>query len=203
MNKHFNTFHWLGVAATWVCLSLGLPSIAQPKNAGQNQYGAGLGKLLTTERERIKIDNLRFNNNTPEPFKVQEKEEAPVYVEPPKPWHIEGISNRPSRPVGQRISVWIDGQVYTEDELPKGLSIVRNAQGEVIGLNSVVSKGKIEFAKIGDSITRPQTAEEAKAIELAAQKQQQKLAAKPAEKSDEKPAEKLIDKLLDKLPFKP
>ncbi len=203
MKKHFSTFHIVGIAVTWLCLSQALPSLAQPKNPGQNQYGAGLGKLLTTERERLKIDNLRFNNNTPEPVKVQEKEALPAIVLPPQRWLIEGVSHRPSRPAGQRTSIWIDGQVYTEEELPKGLSLVRNTQGEVIGLNSVVSKGKTEFAKIGDSITRPQTAEEAKAIEIAAQKQQQKLAAKPVEKSDEKPAEKLIEKLLDKLPFKP
>jgi hypothetical protein len=203
MKKYFSTFPRIDLVAIWLCFCLALPSFAQPKNPGQNQYGAGLGKLLTTERERVKIDNLRFNNSTPEPVKVQEKEEAPVIVAPPQRLLIEGVSQRPSRPAGQRTSIWIDGQVYTEDELPKGLSIVRNSQGEVIGLNSVVSKGKIEFAKIGDSITRPQTAEEAKAIELAAQKQQQKLAAKPIEKSDEKPAEKLLDKLLEKLPFKP
>jgi hypothetical protein len=190
MSKHCKTSSRFGVAAVWLCLILALPNFAQTKNAGQNQYGAGLGKLLTTERERVKIDNLRFNNTTPEPVKVQDKEEAPIFVAPPKPWQIEGISHRPSRPLGQRTSIWIDGQVYTEDELPKGLSIVRNAQGEVIGLNSVVSKNRVEFAKIGDSITRPQTEDEAKVIELLEQKKMQKLAEKPIEKTAEKPKEK-------------
>lgn len=143
--------------------------LAHAQTAEQKRYGSGLGKLLTTERERIKIDNLRFNI-APEAVKVVAVKAAePVKVaEAPKPWRIDGISNRPNRPLGQRISVWLDGQVYSESDLPQGLSIVRNAQGEVVGLNSIVSKGKVEFANIGDSINRPQTAEEAKAIELAA-----------------------------------
>lgn len=179
--------------ASWVFLfSTTEASFAQTlaPNTGQNHYGAGLGKLLTTERERVKIDNLRFNI-APEPVKAQAKEEeALAIVEPPKPWRIDGISSRPNRPQGQRISVWIDGQVYAEEALPQGLSLVRNAQGEVIGLNSVVSKGNVEFAKIGDSITRPQTAEEAKAIELAAQKLLQKTIEKSVEKLDAKPSDK-------------
>ena len=155
-----------------VLLTAGL---AYAQSASSNQYGVGLGKLLTTERERVKIDHLRFNK-APEPSKKAVKEvvkevvkkETPIMVEAPKPWRIDGISNRPNRPLGQRISVWIEGQVYPEDALPQGLSVVRNAAGEVIGLNSVVGKGTTEFAKIGDSITRPQTAEEAKAIEKSA-----------------------------------
>jgi hypothetical protein len=194
MIKHLHIARALGVIGVSLSIGIALPSRAQPKVTGQNQYGIGLGKLLTTERERVKIDNLRFNI-APAPVKVQAKEvETPVYIEPPKPWRIEGISNRPSRPPGQRVSVWIEGQVYTEEELPKGLSIVRNSQGEVIGLNSIVSKSKVEFAKIGDSITRPQTAEEAKAIELAANKP------KPP---PEKPAEKPAEMVTGKPPLKP
>jgi hypothetical protein len=137
----------------------------QAKNVGQNRYGMGLGRLLTSERERTKIDDLRFN--VVEQAKAA-KEEAVAIEEAPQLLHIDGITQRPDRPVGQRISVWINGRVYAEDALPYGLSVARNARGEVTGLNSVVSKGKTEFAKIGDDITRPQTAAEAQAIELAA-----------------------------------
>jgi len=133
----------------------------QIKNAGQNRYGTGLGRLLTSERERAKIDDLRFN--VVEQVKAA-KEEA---EEGPKLLHIDGITQRPDRPVGQRVSVWINGKVYAENELPYGLTIVRNVKGEVTGLNSVVSKGKIEFAKIGDDIPRPQTVAEIQATERA------------------------------------
>lgn len=135
---------------------------AQYRNSGQTRYGTGLGRLLTSERERTKIDDLRFN--VVEQVKAAKEE----IEEGPKLLRIDGISHRPDRPVGQRTSIWIDGRVYAENELPYGLSIVRNSKGEVIGLNSVVSKGKTEFAKIGDDITRPQTPAEAQAIELAA-----------------------------------
>jgi hypothetical protein len=135
---------------------------AQAKNLGQTRYGTGLGRLLTSERERAKIDDLRFN--VVEQAKAV-KEEAD---EGPKLLHINGITQRPDRPAGQRVSVWINGRVYAENELPYGLTVVRDGRGEVTGLSSVVSKGKTEFAKIGDDITRPQTAAEAQAIELAA-----------------------------------
>jgi hypothetical protein len=144
------------------------------RNIGQTRYGTGLGKLLTTERERVKIDNMRFNS-APEPTPKTATQE--VVVEVPMLWHIDGISHRPNRPLLQRTSVWINGRVYAEDELPHGLSMVRNATGLVIGLNSVVSKNKTEFAKIGEDITRPQTAAEAQAIDFAAT-----LARKPPEK---------------------
>ena len=135
----------------------------QAINTGQTRYGTGLGRLLTSERERSKIDDLRFKAVNPiVAAKVEMADEGPQLL------RIDGVSHRPDRPAGQRTSVWISGRVYAENELPYGLSIVRNAKGEVIGLNSVVSKGKTEFAKIGDDITRPQTAAEAKTIELAA-----------------------------------
>lgn len=145
-------------------LGLAEPSAAtaQTKNLGQTRYGTGLGRLLTSERERIKIDDLRFN------VVAQVKAAKEETDEDPKLLHIDGITQRPDRPAGQRISVWINGRVYAESELPYGLTIVRSASGAVTGLNSVLSKGKTEFAKIGDDITRPQTAAEAQAIELAA-----------------------------------
>ncbi len=138
------------------------PNAAQTRNLGQTRYGTGLGRLLTSERERTKIDDLRFN--VVEQVKAAKEE----VDEGPKLLHLDGITQRPDRPVGQRTSVWINGRVYAENELPYGLTIVRNTQGEVAGMNSVVSKGKTEFAKIGDDITRPQTPAEAQAIELAA-----------------------------------
>jgi hypothetical protein len=135
---------------------------AQARNLGQTRYGTGLGRLLTSERERTKLDDLRFN--VVEQVKAAKAEQE----EGPKLLHIDGITQRPDRPARQRTSVWINGNPYAEKELPYGLTIVRSASGEVTGLNSVVSKGKTEFAKIGDDITRPQTAAEAQAIELAA-----------------------------------
>ena len=135
---------------------------AQSRNLGQTRYGTGLGRLLTSERERTKIDDLRFYVVEQVKAAKEEQEEGPKLL------HIDGITQRPDRPAGQRTSVWINGNLYAEKELPYGLTIVRNANGEVTGLNSVVSKGKTEFAKIGDDITRPQTAAEAQAIELAA-----------------------------------
>ncbi len=135
---------------------------AQARNLGQTRYGTGLGRLLTSERERTKIDDLRFNVVEQVKAAKEEQEEGPKLL------RIDGITQRPDRPAGQRTSVWINGNLYAENELPYGLTIARNAKGEVTGLNSVVSKGKTEFAKIGDDITRPQTAAEAKAIELAA-----------------------------------
>ena len=145
---------------------------AQTRNLGQTRYGTGLGRLLTSERERTKIDDLRFSEIEQVKAAKEEQEEGPKLL------HIDGITQRPDRPVGQRTSVWINGNLYAEKELPYGLTIVRNANGEVTGLNSVVSKGKTEFAKIGDDITRPQTAAEAQAIEFAAM-QPKKPAAQP------------------------
>jgi hypothetical protein len=154
---------------------MAVTSVQPPqRNMGQTRYGTGLGKLLTTERERVKIDNLRFNN-VPDPTPKTTAQE--IVIEVPMLWHIDGISHRPNRPPMQRTSVWINGRVYAEDELPHGLSMVRNETGLVIGLNSVVSKNKTEFAKIGEDITRPQTAAEAQAIDFAAT-----LARKPPEK---------------------
>ncbi len=135
-------------------------AFAQTKNLGQTRYGIGLGRLLTSERERTRIDDLRFN------VAEQTKAAKEEVDEGPKLLRIDGITQRPDRPVGQRTSVWINGKVYGESELPYGLSIVRNAKGDVTGLNSVVSKGKTEFAKIGDEITRPQTPAELQAMEL-------------------------------------
>ncbi len=132
--------------------------------AGQVRYGTGLGRLLTSESERTKFDNARFNIVTEEVNAAQEK---PV-IRLPQKYHIDGITERPERPAGLRTNVWLDGNPYAEADLPQGLSFVRNQAGEVIGMNSIVSKGKVEFAKIGDDITRPQTAEEAQAIEAAA-----------------------------------
>ena len=148
---------------------------AQTRNIGQTRYGTGLGRLLTSERERTKIDDLRFSEIQQVKAAKEEQEEQ---TEGPKLLHIDGITQRPDRPAGQRTSVWINGNLYAEKELPYGLTIVRSASGEVIGLNSVMSKGKTEFAKIGDDITRPQTAAEAQAIELAAT-QPKKLAVQP------------------------
>jgi hypothetical protein len=139
------------------------------KNSGQIRYGTGLGRLLTSERERSKIDDVRFN--VIEQIKVEE--------EGPKLLHIDGVSNRPDRPKGQRISVWINGRPYAESDLPQGLTLVRNAKDEVIGINSIVSKGKTEFAKIGEDVTRPQTPAEAEAAALAAARATQKITQQP------------------------
>jgi hypothetical protein len=117
------------------------------------RYGQGLGRLLTTEAERAKMDDLRFNIAPP----PKPKEETG-----PPQLQIDGISNRPDRPQGQRITIWLDGRAYLEQELPAGLKLVRSASGDITGLSSQIRKGKTEFAKIGDLITRPQTADEAK-----------------------------------------
>lgn len=154
--------------------SLYLP---QPTSA-QTRYGTGLGRLLTTEQERTRIDNRRFNV-------VEAVKETKTYIETaPDLLLIEGLTYRPDRPEGQRVSIWINGQVYAENALPAGLRLVRNSKGEVIGLNSVVAKGKTEFAKIGDSITRPQTTSEAQAAQAAEQAQKQ--ADKPVKKPEGK-----------------
>jgi hypothetical protein len=134
----------------------------------QTRYGKGLGRLLTSESERTRIDQMRFHTAavvTAAPTK-EKVEEAPVRLS------IEGITNRPSRPAGQRINIWINGKPYAESDLPQGLSLVRSASGEVMGVNSLVGNGKTEFAKIGDSITRPQTPEEAKAANAALTKKE-------------------------------
>ena len=133
-------------------------TIPQPPS---ERYNSGLGRLLTTEIERAKIDDLRFNVKPPEPPKIVQE------VGPPQ-LQLDGISVRPDRPLGQRVTVWIDGRAYPENALPIGLSIVKNSSGEVMGINSKIGKGKTEFAKIGTLITRPQTADEAKALEQGA-----------------------------------
>jgi hypothetical protein len=134
--------------------------------SAQTRYGKDLGRLLTSPSERLRLDDIRFN--TPALAVVAEKPK--VEIEPPAVLSIGGISNRPDRPAGQRISVWINGRPFAESDLPPGLTLVRNASGEVIGMNSKIGNGKTEFAKIGDNITRPQTAEEAKAAENLASK---------------------------------
>jgi len=139
---------------------------AAMKNQGHVRYGTGLGRLLTSERERSKIDDVRFN--------VIEQTKA--VEEGPKLLHIDGISHRPDRPKKERVTVWINGRPYAESDLPYGLTLVRNTKDEVIGVHSAVSKNKVEFAKIGDDVTRPQTAAEAEAASLTAVRAAQKAA---------------------------
>lgn len=126
-------------------------------SAQNKQYGLGLGRLLTSEFERGKLDEVRFNKTAP-----------PAVYEGPPQLNIDGITQRPGQPKGKDITVWIDRRAYLESELPSGLSLVRDASGKVIGLNSKQGNNKIEFAKIGEAISRPQTPEEAKAIAQAA-----------------------------------
>lgn len=145
----FSLFN-LCITSAWAQTAAIAPS-AKPV---QQHYGQGLGRLLTTEAERAKIDDLRFNIAPPPPKQREE-------VGPPQ-LQIDGISQRPDRPPGQRVTVWIDGRAYPENALPQGLKLVRAANGEVTGITSQTGKNKTEFAKIGDVITRPQTADEAK-----------------------------------------
>ncbi|MDI9334854.1 MAG: hypothetical protein QM533_10810 [Cytophagales bacterium] len=158
----------LGLVASvlTLALTLAIGCIAAAAHA-QVRYGLGLGRLLTTESERSRIDDNRFNVKAV--ALIEAKIKTAVEVEVPSVLRIEGLSHRPDRPAGQRISVWINGKPFAEASLPYGLSLVRNNKGEIIGMNSVVAKGKTEFAKIGDSLTRPQTLEEAKAERAAGQ----------------------------------
>lgn len=141
------------------------PALAPNQPASQQRYGQGLGRLLTTEQERTKLDDIRFNVAPPS---------APIKAEPPAQWHIDGITNRPDRPEGQRITVWIDGKAHLENALPYGLKLVKDTNGQVKGVESKVSQNKTEFAHIGDAISRPQTPDEAK------QERETALAAKAA-----------------------
>ena len=150
------------LASIFILLSMSASAFTQQAPTPPSErFSGGLGRLLTTEVERSKIDNLRFNVKPPEAPKVVQE------VGPPQ-LHLDGVSVRPDRPIGQRVTVWIDGRAYPENALPQGLSIVKNGSGEVAGMSSKVGKGKTEVAKIGTFITRPQTADEAKALEQAA-----------------------------------
>ena len=155
----------LGLCAFGTFGALAQSGTTQTASPAQQHYGRGLGKLLTSEAERAKIDDLRFNI-APPPKPIQE-------AGPPQ-LHIDGITQRPDRPAGQRVTVWIDGRAYLENALPQGLKLVRAANGEVTGITSQIGKGKTEFAKIGDVITRPQTADEAQAAAQAIKDSQTK-----------------------------
>ncbi len=123
--------------------------------AKKQHYGQGLGRLFTTEAERTRLDELRFNVAPPK-----------VYEGPPQ-LEIQGITMRPGMPKGQEITVWIDRRAYLERELPDGLKLVRDKNGEVTGITSRQPGGKLAFAKIGDFISRPETKEEARALQQA------------------------------------
>ncbi len=140
-------------------------TVAAPADAATAppRYGVGLGHLITTEAERKKMDDARFHILPP----VVIKEATPTH----QTWHLDGVTSRPDQPLGQRVTLWIDGRPYRELELPKGLSLVRDARGKVMGVKSITGKNKIEFAKIGDSITRPETEQEARARQLAEEAQ--------------------------------
>jgi hypothetical protein len=137
---------WLTLLA-WLLLSAATTAAAQTSKS----YGQGLGRLITTEFERAKLDEARFNVAPPK-----------IYEGPPQ-LEIQGISQRPGRPKGQDITIWIDRRAYAERELPTGLKLVRDKNGEITGMTSRQPSGKLEFAKIGDFISRPQTKEEASA----------------------------------------
>lgn len=128
--------------------------------ASQTHYGKGLGRLLTTEAERAKIDDLRFYV-APPPKPVQDA--GPALLQ------IDGVTMRPDRPIGQKVTVWIDGRPYLENALPPGLKLLKNANGEVTGMSSKIGKNKTAFAQIGAPIPRPQTTEEAEAERQAAE----------------------------------
>lgn len=170
---HFKSIYHCLLVSALVLTQWGTPI----EVCAQTRYSKGLGRLLTSERERMRVDDARFNILAPQTVaevKAQVQEAPPLL-------RIEGITNRPDRPIGQRTTIWINGRSYTETELPKGLTFVRNSAGEITGINSVLAKGKTEFAKIGDDIARPQTAEEARAIEMA------EIAAKKATTETTKP----------------
>jgi hypothetical protein len=137
-------------------------AVAPYAPASQLHFGQGLGRLLTTESERTALDAQRFNTAPPPPPK------RIVEAGPPQ-LHINGVTMRPDRPPGQRVTVWIDGHAYLENALPPGLQLVKNTRGEVTGMTSKTGKNKTEFAPIGNMISRPQTPEEAEAEKQAAQ----------------------------------
>jgi hypothetical protein len=120
--------------------------------ANQKRHGQGLGRLLTTEAERTKIDDQRFYAATPP---------KPVQQLGPAMLQIDGVTVRPDRPIGQQVTVWIDGRAYLENALPPGLKLQKNTNQEVTGMTSKIGKNKTAFAQIGASIPRPQTPEEA------------------------------------------
>jgi hypothetical protein len=126
--------------------------VANPSQA--KSYGQGLGRLLTTESERARLDEFRFN-----PFSASGNADTL-----PPQMHIEGMTVRAEQPIGSRITIWIDGRPYLERDLPQGLKLRKSKNGEVLGVESRVKADEIEFARIGDKITRPQTAQEAKAL---------------------------------------
>lgn len=152
---HMKTVQPLSLTAQIGIIALLIPclfSTAQAKSHGQ-----GLGRLLTTEFERARLDEVRFNVKPPKPY------------EGPPQLLIEGITHRPGMPKGQDLTIWIDRRAYQERELPAGLKLVRDKNGEVKGMTSRQGNGKLEFAKIGDFISRPQTPEEAQALAQAEQ----------------------------------
>jgi hypothetical protein len=125
------------------------PDVSKP---AVKRYGQGLGRLLTTETERAKLDELRFNVAPPKTY------DGPAQLE------IQGLTERPGLPKGQSITIWIDRRPYFERDLPDGLKLVRDKNGTVTGITSRQPGGKLELAKIGDFISRPQTKEEAQAL---------------------------------------
>lgn len=139
-------------------------AVAPYAPAAQLHFGQGLGRLLTTEAERTAIDAQRFNTAPPPPPPPK-----PIAEVGPPQLYIDGVTMRPDRPIGQRVTVWIDGRAYLENALPRGLQLVKNANGEVTGMTSKTGKNKTEFAQIGNMISRPQTPEEAEAEKQAAQ----------------------------------
>ena len=142
--------YFLGLIAAYLLLG----------NAYAKDYGQGLGRLLTTESERARFDEIRFSI-APTPKAAATAEDV---ISEPSMLHIQGLTQRPDMPIGKRYTIWIDGKPYQENELPFGLRLKRDKDGSVLGIESKVDKDKTEFAHIGDTITRPQSPEEAKAL---------------------------------------
>lgn len=133
----------------WGALDAGQGAIAPKLKAPSEKLASlQLGRLLTTAQQRDQIDRLR------KPQMSSSASTATTAVEP-QMWQINGVMQRPNRPA----VVWIDGKSYEEKNLPKGLTLVRNRQGDIIAVRAAASGGSARISKIGEELTSVQANE--------------------------------------------
>jgi hypothetical protein len=101
-----------------------------------------LGRLFYTASDRAEMEAMRFGR--PAPQEVAARALASVL-------RIDGIALRPQG----RTTVWINGTLYLERDLPYGVRVRRDAAGRVLGVEMPLQDGEIERAAIGETLLRP------------------------------------------------
>ena len=100
-----------------------------------------LGRLMFTPEERAELDLNRAGKG-PQP--VTQITRSPELT-------VNGVVFRP----GSLTTAWVDGEAVPEAELPAGVSLVRDGQGKLLGLQSGAGKGAGIRRPFGEAFPRP------------------------------------------------